>query len=333
VRDGRNRRAELRRRTGRFSAIALLALTPAFAAAQGYPSKPVRVITPTGAGGSLDAMARIVAQKLSEAWGQQVIIDNRPGSGGMIGAGMAARATPDGYTILAASNGNLATTQALYKNVPYDPVRDFSPVILTAWNPYVLVTHPSLPVRNTRELIRLAKSKPGAINGASSGNGSTPHLAIALLNDMAGIRLTHVPYKTSPAGLASVVSGETSIMFTGVVSAIGLIAAQRVRALAVASGKRVPVLPDVPTVAEDGVPGFEASNWAGLLLPSGAPRPIVDTLNAATARVLRQSEVQDIFRKQGLEAAGGTPEQFAGFIRSEIVKWTKVVQSSGATID
>ncbi|MGE5526422.1 MAG: Bug family tripartite tricarboxylate transporter substrate binding protein [Rhodospirillaceae bacterium] len=309
------------------------ALSSSTAAAQTYPVKPIRIITPTGAGGSLDTMARVIAQKLAEAWGQQVIVDNRPGSGGMIGAGMAARSAPDGYTVLAASNGNLATTQALYKNVPYDPVKDFSPVVLTVSNPYVLVTHPSLPVKNTRELIRLAKTKPGAINGASSGNGSTPHLALALLNDMARIKITHVPYKTSPAGLASVVSGETSVMFTGVVSAIGLISANRVRALAVASDKRVPVLPDVPTVAEDGVPGYEASNWAGLLVPAGTPRSVIDSLNGSTLKILRMAEVQDVFRKQGLEPVGGTPEQFARFIKSEIVKWTQVVRSSGATID
>lgn len=328
IRIGRSSRAGARLLTA-----VIIALLPSLAASQSYPSKPIRIITPTGAGGSLDTMARVIAQKLAEAWGQQVIVDNRPGSGGMIGAGMAARSAPDGYTVLAASNGNLATTQALYKNVPYDPVKDFSPVVLTVSNPYVLVTHPSLPVKNTRELIRLAKTKPGAINGASSGNGSTPHLALALLNDMARIKITHVPYKTSPAGLASVVSGETSVMFTGVVSAIGLISANRVRALAVASDKRVPVLPDVPTVAEDGVPGYEASNWAGLLVPAGTPRSVIDSLNGSTLKILRMAEVQDVFRKQGLEPVGGTPEQFARFIKSEIVKWTQVVRSSGATID
>ena len=311
----------------------LLAVLPLAAAAQTYPVKPVRLITPTGAGGSLDTMARVLAQKYGELWGQQVIVENRPGGAGIIGAGAAAKSPPDGYTLLAASNGNLATTQALYKNVPYDPVRDFAPISLVASNPYVLVVHPSLPVKNVRELIKFAAARPGQINAASSGNGSTPHLALELLNSMARIRLVHVPYKTSQAGLTSVVSGETSMFFTGVVSGLPFITSKRLRGLAVASDKRVSVLPNVPTVAEDGVPGFEASNWAGVLAPAGTPRALIGTLHAATMKVLQMPDVRDTFAKQGLEIVGSTPEHFGEFIKSEITKWGKVVRDSGAKVD
>lgn len=310
-----------------FSAVSTVAL------AQTYPTKPVRLITPTGAGGSLDTMARLIALKLGEVWGQQNIVDNRPGGGGMIGAGAAAKAAPDGYTLLVASNGNLATTQALYKNVPYDPVRDFAPIALVASNPYVLVAHPSLPIKNTRDLISLAKAKPGAVNVSSSGNGSTPHLALELLNSMAGIRLMHVPYKTSQGALTGVVSGETSLMFTGVVSGLPFVKSNRLRALAVASDKRVSVLPNVPTIAEDGVPGYEASNWAGILAPAGTPRPLINSIHAATMKILQMPDLRDSFAKQGLEVVGSTPEEFGAFIKSEIAKWTKVVRESGARID
>jgi tripartite-type tricarboxylate transporter receptor subunit TctC len=321
--------------------FAALAVLPAMAGAQavsagsgqGYPSKPVRLITPTGPGGSLDTMARVLAQKLTEVWGQQTIVENRPGGGGIIGAGAAAKSPPDGYTLLVASNGNLATTQALYKSVPYDPVKDFAPIVLVASNPYVLVVHPSLPAKSTRDLIRLAKARPGVINIASSGNASTPHLALELLNAMAGIRLMHVPYKTSAAGLTSVVSGETSGMFTGVVSGLPFITSDRLRALAMASAKRLSVLPKVPTIAEDGVPGYEASNWAGVLAPAGTPRGVVTAIHGAMTKVLQMSDVRENFRKQGLEVVGGTPEEFGGFIKSEITKWTRVVQESGAKID
>lgn len=313
-------------------ALACSALAP-LAHAQGYPAKPVRLVTPTGAGGSLDTMARVLAQKLTEVWGQQAFVENRPGGGGMIGAGAVAKSPPDGYTLLVASNGNLATTQALYKNVPYDPVKDFAPILLVAANPYVLVAHPSIPARNVRGLIRLAKAKPGEINVASSGNGSTPHLALELLKSMAGIRMLHVPYKTSSAGLTSVVSGETSLMFTGVVSGLPFVTSGRLRALAVASDKRLSILPAVPTIAEDGVPGYEASNWAGVLAPAGTPPTVIQAVNAGTLKVLQMPDVRENFRKQGLEVLGGTPDEFGRFIKSEIAKWTKVVRESGAKID
>jgi tripartite-type tricarboxylate transporter receptor subunit TctC len=312
--------------------IGIFALQP-LAGAQSYPAKPVRLSTPTGAGGSLDTMARMIAAKLTEVWGQQVFVENRPGGGGMIGAGTAAKASPDGYTLLVASNGNLATTQALYKNVPYDPVRDFAPISLVASNPYVLVGHPSLPVKSMRDLVKMAKARPGEINAASSGNGSTPHLALELLNSMAGIRLVHVPYKTSSGALTGIVSGETSLMFTGVVSALPFVNSGRLRALATASDKRLSIMPGVPTIDEDGVQGYEASNWAGMLAPAGTPAPVVSAIHTGTMKILQMPDLRENFRKQGLEIIGSTPEHFASFIKSEIVKWTRVVQQSGAKVE
>jgi tripartite-type tricarboxylate transporter receptor subunit TctC len=310
-----------------------LLLTASLAHAQTYPAKPVRLITPTGAGGSLDMTARLVATKMTELWGQQVVVENRPGAGGQIGAGAAAKSPPDGYTLLVASNGNLTTTQALYKNVPYDVVRDFAPISLVASNPYVLLVHPSLPAKNMRELIALAKARPGKIDAASSGNGSTPHLALELLNSMAGIELMHVPYKTSSSGLTAIVSGEASLMFTGVVSGQPFMDTGRLRALAVASEKRISVLPNVPTIAESGVPGFEASNWVGMLAPAGTPSAILSQVHTTLLKVLQMPDVRDTMKKHGLEIVGSTPDQFGRFMKSEIVKWTNVVKTSGAKVN
>lgn len=318
---------------GALLAAAWLAALPVHAQNQAYPVKPVRMILPTGAGGSLDTMARLLGQKLTETWGQQVLVENRPGGGGMLGAGAVAKAAPDGYTLLVASNGNISTTQALYKNVPYDPVRDFAAISLIASNPYVLVAHPSLPAKNIRELVRLAKARPDAINVSSSGNGSTPHLALELLNSMAGIRLTHVPFKTSSGALLSTVSGETSLMFTGIVSGLPFVNNGKLRALAVASSKRVSVLPNTPTIAADGVPGYEASNWAGMLAPAQTPPAVTRLVLRDTLKILQMPDIRESFQRQGLEVVGSTPEEFSALIKFEITKWTKVVQESGAKID
>lgn len=315
------------------SVICVLCFVALPAASQTFPTKPVRMITPTGAGGSLDTMARMLAARYSEVWGQQAVVENRPGGGGIIGAGAAAKAAPDGYTLLVASNGNIATTQALYKNVPYDPVRDFSAISLVASNPYVLVGHPSLPVKTVADLISFAKARPGQINVASSGNGSTPHLALELLNSMAGLRMLHVPFKTSSGALTSIVSGETSLMFTGVVSALPFSKSGRLRILATASDKRISILPDVQTIAEGGVKGYEASNWAGVLAPTGTPRSVIAIIHTTTVEALKSADLRERFMQQGLEVVGSTPQHFSDFIKSEIRKWTKVIQDSGAKID
>ncbi|OWT60235.1 Bug family tripartite tricarboxylate transporter substrate binding protein [Candidimonas nitroreducens] len=309
-------------------AVMAFVLVHGQAGAQPYPmQKPIRLIAPTGAGGSLDTMARIIAVNLSKVTHQQVIVENMPGAAGMIGAGAVAKAAPDGYTMLAASNGNLATTRALFKNVPYDPAKDFAPVSLVAYNPYVLVVNPKLPVKNMADLIRLAKSKPGEINAASSGNGSTPHLALELLNMLAGIKLVHVPYRTSAAGLTSVISGETSLMFTGIVSGLPFIENGRLRALGVASDHALSSLPNTPPIAQT-VPGFGADNWAGILMPAGTPHAIVQQMHDDIIKVLQMPEVRESFRHQGLEIAGTTPQAFSTFLQSEIKKWTEVIKEA-----
>jgi tripartite-type tricarboxylate transporter receptor subunit TctC len=298
-----------------------------------YPTlKPIYIIAPTGAGGSLDAMARILAAKLTQLTHQQVIVQNMPGAAGMIGAGAVAKAAPDGYTLLAASNGNLSTTQALFKSAPYDAVKSFAPVTLVDYNPYVLLANPKLPVKNIADLIRLAKEKPGQINVASSGNGSTPHLALELLNMMAGIKLQHVPYKTSAAAVTSVISGETSLMFDGIASGLPQVTGGKLRALGVASKHSLPSLPGIPPIA-DTVPGFSADNWAGILMPAGTPAPVVQQMHGYIAEVLRMPDVQQSFRRLGLEPAGTTPQEFGAFLGSEIAKWTKVIEAANVKPD
>lgn len=323
----------LGRRARSIAAMALFATVAAEAAAQTYPQKPVRLVVPSGPSGTVDALARVLAQKLAEQWGQQTLVDNRPGAGGMIGVGAVAKSAADGYTLLMASNGNLATTQALYKNVPYDPVADFAPISLVATNPYVLVVHPSLPVKNVRGLVKLARAKPMAVNVASAGSAGTSHLAIELLNLLAGIKLLHVPYKTSQAALTSVASGETSVMFTGIVSGLPLISAHRIKALALAGDKRLALLPGVPTIAEDGVPGYEASNWTGVLAPAKTPSALIGFIHDAVRTALQAPEVAEHFRRQGSEIVASTPDYFRDFIKSEIAKWSRVVQEAGVKVE
>jgi len=310
------------------AAASVYAQTPA-----PYPIKPVRIITPTAAGGSLDTSARIIAQKLTEMWGQQVTIDNRAGAGGIVGADAAAKSTPDGYTLLFASNGNIATTQALYKKIPYDPLRDFVPVILVAETPYVLIVHPSLPAKNVADLIRLAKAQPGKIDFASSGSGSTPHLAGELFKTMAKVNIVHVPYKGSPAAHTSVMAGETSLEFSGLPSSLGQIKSGKLRALGVAGAKRSSIAQDIPTIAESGLPGYAANSWSSTLVPTGTPAAIVAKLNTDIRAALAAADVRQRMLGQGFEVVGSTPEQFAAYLRSEITKWTKVINDSGAKPD
>jgi len=310
----------------------VVALMPAQASAQpAYPVKPVRFMTPTGAGGSLDWMTRLLAQRLSEAWRQQCIVDNRVGAGGMIATAAVAKAAPDGYTLLSTSNGVFATTQAMFKNVPYDPVRDFATIVLVGATPYVLVAHPSLPVQDVRGLIALAKARPKEINASIAGTGGTPHLATELLSTMAGIKLTIVPYRTSAMAVTGVVAGETSLMLTGVVAVMPLIGAKRLRALAVASDQRLSLLPSVPTIAEQGMAGYEASAWAGFMAPTGTPPAVISAVNKETLRILQGAETREAFKQQGFEVLGSTPEQFAEYVKREIVKWTRVVRDAGLT--
>ena len=298
-----------------------------------YPSKPIRLVVPFPAGGTTDSLARAVAQKLSEAWGQQVIVDNRPGAGGNIGSDIVAKAAPDGYTLVMGTVGTHAINPSLYRKMPYDHVKDFAPVILVAGVPNVLVVNPSLPVHTVRELIDYAKANPGKLNFASSGNGTSIHLSGELFKTMAGVQMTHVPYKGSAPALTDLMGGQVQLMFDNLPSSLQLIQAGKLRAIAVTSTARAAALPDVPTIAESGLPGFEASSWFGVLAPAGTPREIVTKLNATIAAWLATPDAKDKLLSQGAIAAGGTPEAFARHIDAETAKWAKVVKMSGAHID
>ena len=301
--------------------------------AANYPAKPVRLVVPFPAGGTTDILARAVAQKLSEAWGQQVIVDNRPGAGGNIGSDLVAKSTPDGYTLLMGTVGTHAINPSLYKNMPYDHVKDFAPVILVAGVPNVLVVNPSLPVHSVSELIAYAKANPGKLNFASSGNGTSIHLSGELFKAMTGVEMTHVPYKGSAPALTDLIGGQVQLMFDNLPSSLPFIRAGKLRALAVTSGARAAALPDLPTLAESGLPGFEASSWFGVLAPAGTPRDIVAKLNGAIASWLASPAAKEKLLAQGAIAAGGTPDDFARHIDAETSKWAKVVKASGAHID
>ena len=327
---------------------ALLFAAPAFAlvppllraqpvpaiAAGGFPNRPIHFIVPYPPGSGTDIVARILGQKLTESWGQPVLVENRPSAGAIVGVDAIAKAAPDGYTIGIADTGPLALNPALYPKLPYDPVRDLAPVTLIANLPFILVVNPAFPATNVAELLALAKSRPGQINYASIGNGSAVHLATELFKTQAGIHLVHIPYKGSAGALNSVVSGDTSLMFVNLLSSRELVKAGKLRALATASGKRLAAEPGLPTVAEAGVPGYAFQAWFGVVAPAGTPRPIIDRLNQELRRLITIPEVRDRLTTQGgFELAGGTPEAFSALIRSEIGHWGKLVKQTGARVD
>ena len=315
-----------------FTGLALAGLSTVAPAAD-YPTKPIRLVVPFPPGGTTDILARAVAQKLSQTWNEQVIVDNRPGAGGNIGADLVAKAPPDGYTLVMGTVGTHAINPNLYARMPYDHVKDFAPVILVAGVPNVLVVNPSLPVRSVRELIDYAKANPGKLNFASSGNGTSIHLSGELFKTMAGVQMTHVPYKGSAPALADLMGGQVQLMFDNLPSSLGLIKAGKLRPLAVTSTERAAALPDVPTIAESGLPGFEASSWFGVLAPAGTPHDVVAKLNRTIEAWLATPEAKEKLLAQGAIAVGGSPEAFAKHIRSETAKWAKVVKASGAKID
>lgn len=310
----------------------LIAVAPG-AAAQGYPSKPIRLIVPYPPAGATDILGRIIGQKLGESLGQQVVIENRPGASGIIGADLAAKAAPDGYSLLVGQAANLAINISLMGKLPYDPVKDFAPVTLVAATPNLLVVHPSLPVRSVKDLVALAKSKPGAINYASAGSGSPGHLAAELLKKAAGIDMVHIPYKGAAPALTDVVSGQASLYFTSPISAQPFVKGGRLRMVAVTSARHSPSLPDVPAIAEAGFPEFDLVSWWGLLAPAGVSRDIIERLHGETIRILNLTDVKQRYANLGADAVTNTPEQFASYIKSEIAKWAKVVKESGARID
>jgi tripartite-type tricarboxylate transporter receptor subunit TctC len=306
---------------------------PALAQAPAYPTKPIRLVVPFPAGGTTDILARAVAQKLTEAWGQPVIVDNRPGAGGNIGSELVAKAAPDGYTLEMGTVGTHAINASLYAKMPYDHVKDFVPVILIAGVPNVLVVHPSVPVTSVAELIAYAKANPGKLNFASSGSGTSIHLSGEHFKVMSGVQMTLVPYKGSAPAVQDLLGGQVQLMFDNLPSALPHIKAGKLRALAVTSAQRAPVLPDVPTIAEAALPGFEASSWFGVLAPAGTSPAIVVKLNAEIAKWLASSEAKEKLQGQGANAAGGPPENFAKHIAAETAKWAKVVKESGAKVD
>ncbi len=297
-------------------------------AQSGYPSRPVRFIVPSAAGGGTDIIARAVALKLSESLGRQFVVDNRPGAGQMIGIELAAKSPADGHTILMAAS-TLAINSIMYKKVPYDPVRDFAPITQAASLPNVLVVHPSLPVKSVAELIALAKQQPGRINYASAGIGTSPQMSVELLKSMAGIDLVHIPYKGTAPGVVDLLAGQVTVMTPNVLTALPHIKAGKLRALAVTSAKRSEALPEVPTIAEAGVPGYESVQWYGVLAPSGTSHEIVARLHAGIVRALKAPDVRERLAADGAEPVGSTPEEFAAFIKSEIDKWARVASAAG----
>ena len=304
-----------------------------WAHAQNYPTKQIRIVTPYAPGGTADILSRVVGQKLSEAWGQQVVIDNRPGASGMIGADIAAKAAPDGYTLLMAYTAEIAITQSLFKTMTYDPVRDLAPVTLAAITPMIFVVHPSLPARNVGELVALAKARPGQLPYASAGNGSPAHLAFELLQRNAGIAITHVPYKGAAPALTDLLGGHVVMFFSGMPPAMPHVKAGKLRAIAVSTAKRSPATPEVPTVAESGVRDFDISTWFGVLVPAATPPDIIGRLNAEISRALTLADVKARLAREGAETAPDSPAHFGRFIQSEIAKFAGIIKASGARAD
>jgi tripartite-type tricarboxylate transporter receptor subunit TctC len=302
------------------------------ASAQGYPAGPVRVIVPFPPGGGVDGAGRLISQKLTEALGRQFVVDNRPGANGMIGSELTAKSAKDGYTLMV-NGANFVTTPSLYDKPAYDPVRDFEPVSLIALAPNVLVVHPSLPARSVKELIALAKARPGQVNYAGSGSGSTPHLAAELFNTLAKVTMIHVPYRGTGPAVVGLMSGEASVMFMPTTNAVPLVKSGRLRALAVTSRERVPAMPDLPTVSESGLKGYESSQWYGVLAPAGTPSEVLSTLNTHIVKIMQAADMKQRLTGEGLVAVGSTRDQFAAHIRAETAKWAKVIKASGAKVD
>ena len=300
--------------------------------AQAYPSKSIRILLPLAAGGPTDMLARLVAQPLSGAFGQQVIVDNRPGASGNIAAEMAAKAPADGYTLFMAGSGNFAINVSLFSKLPYDPVRDFSPIILMASAPFVVAIHPSLPAKTFGDLVRLAKARPGQLNyGAVTGNAA--HLATELLKSQAGINMVHVPYKGAVLATTDLIAGHIQVSLSSTPGSIPFVQTGKLRALAVTSAKRITPLPDLPTVAESGLKGYEASTWYAIVGPAGTPRPIVDRLYSEIEKIISQPGTREKMIANHFEPTIMGPDQFGAYMKSEIDKWSKVVKDSGARLE
>ena len=312
--------------------VALLTWIPAFAGmtahAQSYPAKPIKIVVPYPPGGFNDTLGRTLAAKFSEAWGQPSFVENKPGGNTLIGSDFVAKAPPDGYTLLVVAFP-FAVTPSLIKNMPYDTLRDFAPVILAAQSPNLLVVNPQLPVKTVGELIALAKAQPGKLSYASTGNGSSNHISMELFKSMAGVDILHIPYKGSAPAVSDLLGGQVSVMFDNVPNVLPQVKAGRLRGLATTGTKRAALAPDIPTVDEAGVPGYEVAVWFGLVAPANTPRDVVQKLNAEVVKILAMPDVRERFLAQGVEPVGGTPEQFGEHIRGQMAKWAKVVKDAG----
>ncbi len=314
-----------------FLAFALAFVAPNALGQAQYPAKAVRIIVPLAAGGPSDLLARAVGQKLSEAWGQAVVIDNRPGANGVVGCEIVAKSAPDGYTLLMGTSGTHGINAALFAKLPYDTINDFAPIARLGVAPYVLVAHSSLPVRDVADLLKLARARPGEIAIASGGSAS--QLASELFKSMARVNLLLIPYKGNSLAVTAVMSGEVSLVFGNIAQSVPQVKAGRLRALGVTSMRRSPAMPDVKPIAESGVPGFDTSTWYGMLAPGGTPRAIVDRINAEVVRILQLPDVRERLAAEAFELPSDTPDQFANIIKSEMSRWAKLVKETGARVE
>ena len=313
-----------------FAALLLAGATPALAE---YPDHPIQIVVPYTPGGTVDLLARALGQKITAAWGQPVVIVNRPGAGGSLGADVVAKAPADGYTLLLSTNSPLTTNVALYPNLGYDPLRDFDPVILAGENSLILAANPKLPVKNVTELIALAKSEPGKLNAGTSGNGSTGHLSLATFNKLAGVSITHVPYRGGVPSLMAAISGEVQLVFSDIVPAMPQVSDHRLNALGQTGLRRAQIAPNIPTLNELGLPGFNITAWIGAVAPKGTPKAVVQKLNGEIGRTLKDPEFAAKISAIGIDPIGSTPEEFAVFLRKEIPRWKQIVQDAGVKIE
>ncbi len=318
--------------TGHGFAAALL-LAAGTCTAQSYPVKPIRIVVPFPAGGIADLFARHIGQKFTEAWGQPVVVDNRPGAGGNIGAEAVAKSPADGYTLVMGSIGTHSVNVSLFSKLAYDPIRDFAPVALVMEAEGLLVLHPSVPVKTVKELIALARARPGQVAYASAGHGTAGHLSGELFKSMAKVDMVHVPYKGNVPAIVDLIAGQTSLLFATMPTVLPQVQAGRLKALAVTSSSRAPAAPDLPTIAEAALPGYSVTNWIGIFAPAGTPRDAVSKLNGEIIRIMQTSEIRTRLLNEGAKFTAKTPEEFGAFVRSEIAKWAKVVKDAGIRVD
>ena len=317
----------------RIAAALMLVVASGAAFAQAYPGKPIRIVVPFAAGGTSDILARAIGPKLTEAWGQPVVIENKTGANGNVGAEFVVRSAPDGYTMLLSDVGALAISPSVYPSLPFDPIKDFAPVIMVSYSPHVLAVHPSVPANSIKELIAFAKANPGKLNFANSGTGGAPHLAGVDFAQRAGIKWAYIPYKGGSAAVTDVVAGVSNVLFNGMLATYPSVKGGRLRGLAVTSAERVASAPDLPTVAESGMPGFVTGSYQGLLAAAGTPREVIAKLNTELTRILNTQEMKDMLAKQGTEVRAGAPEALGTFIASEKARWATVVKEAGIKAD